>query len=301
MINHFRCLAWVVLAVTLSVMETGIAQPLNVSVVLSEEGGVYQEFAEALENNLIKHDVALSIAKAGQPLFPEPDLIIAVGAKAATAVVDTSTQPVLTVFLSKETFEKLQRDPLKKTASISAIFLDQPIERQMSLINAALPNAHHVGIVYSHASPELRTLRAKATEHGLVVHEQQVNSNNPLPAALQEALKTSEVILALPDLDVYNASTIRNILLAAYRSRVPVVGFSASFVRAGAICGVFTPPPQLATQAASAVKQFAENHSLPAAQFAHEFEVQVNVQVGQSLGLNIPGAAEIKSAIRGDR
>lgn len=289
------------LAMTLSVMETGIAQPLNVSVVLSEEGGVYQEFAEALENNLMKQNVAISIINAGQPLFPEPDLIVAVGAKAATAVVTTSTQPVLTVLLSKETFEKLQREPLKRTAPISAIFLDQPIERQMSLINAALPNAHHVGLLYSHASPDLRSLRAKATERGLVVHEQEVSSNNTLPAALQEVLKTSEVILALPDLEVYNASTIRNILLAAYRSRVPIVGFSASFVRAGAVCAVYTAPTQLATQAASAVKQFAENRSLPAAQFAREFEIQVNVQVAQSLGLNIPSAAEMKSQIRGDR
>lgn len=286
---------------TLSVMEAGIAQPLNVSVVLSEEGGVYQEFADALPRSLVKHNVAISIVNAGQPFFPEPDLIIAVGTKAATAVMTTSTQPVLTVLLSKETYEKLQRDPLKKAAAASAIFLDQPIERQVSLINAALPNARHIGLLYSHASPDLRTLRARATEYGLVVHEQEVTASNPLPTALQETLKTSEVILALPDLEVYNASTIRNILLAAYRSRVPIVGFSASFVRAGAICAVYTTPAQLATQAASAVKQFAENRSLPAAQFAREFEVQINAQVAQSLGLSIPSSAEIKSKVRGDR
>lgn len=301
MINHFRSLSWAVLAMTLSLMETGIAGPLNVSVVLSEESVVYQEFSDALKNNLVKQGATISVVNAGQPLLPEPDLIIAVGTKAATAMAATSsTYPVLNVFLFKETFAKLQRDYPKRTA-FSAIYLDQPIERQLNLINVALPGAHHVGLFYSHASPELRALRTKAAERNLILNEQEVNSSNGLPAALQEILRTSEVILALPDVEIFNASTIRNILLAAYRSQVPIVGFSASFVRAGAICAVYTTPAQFAAQTANAIKQFAENHSLPAAQHAREFEVQVNVQVARSLGLNMPSAADIKNDIGGQK
>lgn len=300
MISHFRSFAWAVLAMTLSVMEAGVAEPLNISVVLSEEGGVYQEFSDALRSNLAKQNAAISIVNTGQSLLPEPDLIIAVGTKAATAMAASSTYPVLNVFLSKETFAKLQRDYPKRTA-LSAIYLDQPIERQLSMINIALPSVRHIGLLYSHASPELRALRVKAAESNMVLHEQEVSPSNSLPAALQETLRSSEVILALPDVEIYNTSTIRNILLAAYRSQVPIIGFSSSFVRAGAVCAVYTTPAQLAAQTASAIKQFAENHSLPAAQHAHEFEVQVNAQVARSLGLNIPSAADMKNEMGGQK
>lgn len=286
---------------TLSVMEAGIAEPLDISVVLSEEGGVYQEFAEALRSNLGKQTAVVSITNIGQPTLSEPDLVIAVGTKAATAMAATSLHPVLNVFLSKETFSKLQKDNLKRTNPFSAIYLDQPVERQVSLIKSALPNASHIGLLYSHPSPELRTLHAKATEHKLVLHEQEVSAGNSLPSALQEILKTSDVILALPDTEIYNATTIRNILLAAYRSQVPMIGFSASFVRAGAVCAVYTTPGQFATQAASAIRQFAESRTLPVAQYAHEFEIQVNLQVARSLGLNIPNATDMKYELGGQK
>jgi ABC-type uncharacterized transport system substrate-binding protein len=119
-----------------------------------------------------------------------------------------------------------------------------------------------------------------------------------LSNALQEILLgRSEVLLALPDAAVYNDSTIRNILLATYRRGIPLIGFSSGYVKAGALCAVFSTPAQIATQAAALILQFANTHALPFPQYSHEFEVMVNEQVARSLDLQVKGASALHDEI----
>lgn len=274
------------------------AEPLRVAVALSEEGGAYREFNDTLRNLLARQNVVLSVMTATQS-ERDVDLIIAVGMKAATDFASPNSAAVFNTFVPKEGYAKLQQQFPKRTNPYSAIYLDQPIERQIELIRAALPNIHHLGILYSSPPNDLRRLRIKSTEQHLILHEQLVNAEVSLPVALQNILRDSEVILALPDSDVYNASTIRNILLASYRAKTPIIGFSSSFVRAGALCAVFSTPEQIATQTAHVIKQYADSHALPVASHSSEFEVLVNLQVTRSLELNIPSSSELHSQMGG--
>jgi len=106
------------------------------------------------------------------------------------------------------------------------------------------------------------------------------------------------VLLVLPDSAIYNGLTIRNILLATYRSSVPLIGFSSFYVKAGALCAVFSAPEQIAAQVASLIRQFGETRLLPAAQYPQEFEVMVNERVAHSLGLHIRPAIELGAEIK---
>ena len=108
-------------------------------------------------------------------------------------------------------------------------------------------------------------------------------------------LQDSDVLLALPDSSVYNSATLRNILLATYRSGIPLIGLSPAYVKAGALCAVFSTPTQIAAQAAMAIQQFWEISALPVAQYPQLFEVTVNEQVGRSLGLSIKSPAELQN------
>lgn len=290
-------MAWAALCL-LIITQPVFAEPLYVTVVLSEEGGAYQEFSDALRKRLAKQNVALNIAAMNQPVG-DSDLIIAVGMKAAAAMATFKSVAIFNVFIPKEGYSKLQQNFPKRTTTYSAIYLDQPIERQFDLIAAALPNLRHIGILYADLPHDLNMLRQQAAEQKMTLHEQIVTPATGLSDALQELLHTSDVILALPDAEVYNVATIRNILLATYRANVPLVGFSSSFVRAGGLCAVFSTPTQIAKQTAGAINQFAETHTLPPAQYALEFEVLVNTQVMRSLNLTVPPPQELHSKIGG--
>jgi hypothetical protein len=113
-------MAWAALWV-LIITQPVFAEPLYVTVVLSEEGGAYQEFSDALRKRLAKQNVALNIAAMNQPVG-DSDLIIAVGMKAAAAMATFKSVAIFNVFIPKEGYS-VSRTPVQRH---SAIYLDQP-------------------------------------------------------------------------------------------------------------------------------------------------------------------------------
>lgn len=275
------------------------AEPLLVNVILSENGGSYSEFSAALRENLLDSNVTLSIQDAAQPQ-PNSGLIIAVGMKAASVVANNYAHTVLNVMIPKSGHKKLLHDfpGWEKSSLYSSIYLDQPIERQLGLIAASLPDRDRVGVLLdSHTQDELEQLRQKAIEYGLSLYEQKVEADTPLFDALQNVLQHSDVVLALPAPAIYNSSTLRNILVSTYQAGIPLVGFSSAYVRAGAICAVFSSPAHFALQASMLVRKFIETGILPSAQYPKFYEVAVNHRVAQSLGININDSDELVKKI----
>ena len=105
-------------------------------------------------------------------------------------------------------------------------------------------------------------------------------------------------ISALPDPTVYHAATLQNILLTTYRARVPLVAFSAAYVRAGAVLAVYSTPAQVARRAAEMVKSWQAGRGLPPPQMPREFAVAANAKVAASLGLMLDDAAVIAEDLR---
>lgn len=265
---------------------------------MTEEGGVYQEFAQSFSEMVERKNISITIRQINNSL-PESNLIVAVGMKSAAIAINSNT-PVLSVFVSRNGFEKLLRElpAHREQQSFSAVYLDQPAKRQLDLIAAALPGAKNIGLLYSALTPDITNLRKAAAENRFVLRENKVESEDSMYRDLQSMLQKSDVLLAIPDAQIYNALTMRNILLSTYHSGIPVVGYSQPYVRAGALCAVFTTPRQFAAQAAFVTRQFADTGRLPSAQYAAEFDVMVNQQVARSLGIQIKETAMLIRQIK---
>ena len=151
-----------------------------------------------------------------------------------------------------------------------------------------------VGILFESPPPEeVEQLRQKASDYGLGLYEQEVGNNKPLFEALQNVLQHSDVLLAIPAPAIYNSSTLRNILVSTYQTRIPLVGFSSAYVKAGATCAVYSTPMQFASQAGAATRKYIETNALPAAQYPKYYEVAVNERVAQSLGIDLRNPDEL--------
>lgn len=278
-----------------------LAEQPAVAVVLSENSGAYLEFANALREELERRHIPAVVIDHPGGALPQPSLVVGVGMKAAATVAAGDAPAVLNVLAPKAGHEKLLRDFPRRARSknYSALFLDQPASRQVSLLVAALPEAKRIGVMYATPSAEIAQLGREMRKHGLVLVEQAISSAFPLNDALNSVLKESQALLALPDAEVYNNSTVRNILLATYRSGAPLIGFSQGYVKAGALCAVYSTPAQLAAQTAALVEKFAETRALPPPQYPQEFEVGVNEQVARSLGVRIKSAGKLRDEIQG--
>ncbi len=270
------------------------ADPLRVTLVLSEEGGTYQAFSDALRNKLQSDKFVLKTQKTGNSINPS-NLYIAVGMKAAAELADRDI-PSLSVLVPREGYDKLPTQ--RRVTPRSAIFLDQPMERQVAFLLAALPDTRRVGVIYSHPPPELQVLRKLLTDRNIRLHERAVNEAHPLNDALGKVLSESEVLFVLADAKVYNAGTIRNILLTSYRKQVPLIGISHAYTRAGALCAIFSTPKQIAAQTADAILQFAASGRMPPDSYPRQFEVSVNRQVARSLDIPIRDADRLRDEVR---
>lgn len=291
----FHCRAWAQEAVT---------------VVLSEDGGAYAEFASQLGNALGQASgaktpmrvVTLNSLKDEPPTRSnQSQLLVAVGTPAMTALARKPPNvPVLNVLVPRASFRSLARSSARTQDSklFSAVFFDQPWGRQLALIRHAV-TGRRVGILLGKDSADLSaSLLAAARDAQMVASIEMVADEADLLPALKRLLPNSDALLAVPDATIYNRSSIATILLTSYRAKVPLFGFSPSYVKAGALAAVFSQPGQIAQQVAEIIQNLPTSGSLPAPQSPRYFSVNVNPQVRQSLELVMDDEAQLLQKLK---
>ena len=275
------------------------AAPPRVVIVSSEHGGAYLEASQALVAELARSGVngddvlAMSAAEVSASAPLNPQLFVALGAAAAKVLLDAKVHaPVLCALLPRSSFERLLASRADKpAASWSALYLDQPWSRQIGLIGLALPNARRIAVLWGpesqQAAPALRRL---ATAQGLELLETSAPSAESAFAGLHEALRGAGLLLAVPDAQLYNASSIQHILLASFRARVPMMAFSPAYVRAGALLALYVTPTQVGVQAGAVAFNVLRGQALPPPLYSRDFTVVVNEHVARSLGISLDPA-----------
>lgn len=260
------------------------AETLSVHLVLSDSTAPYQQFSSALNKALAASKADVTVTEQGANAA-KTDLVIAVGMKATELALADSSSPVLSVMVPRAGYEALleKHASRKLLKAVSAIYLDQPWERQLNFIQAALPKHAIVGVLYSPSTAIVLPRLPK----GMSINARSVRSAETLFATLENILETSDVLLVIPDSEIYSSSNMRNILLTSYRHKVPLVGISQAYVNAGALCAIFSTPEQLAWQTASAIASFAADRHLHAPQYPASFSIGVNQQVANSLGIEL--------------
>jgi ABC-type uncharacterized transport system substrate-binding protein len=135
-------------------------------------------------------------------------------------------------------------------------------------------------------------MKALTQSIGLELVEATVSPDQSLFQSLKKALEEADVLLAVADPQVYNSSSIQNILLSSFRANVPMVAFSPAYVRAGALLSVHVTPTQIGLQAAAISRGVLQGKALPAAPlYSQDFNVAVNEHVARSLGLTLDAGA----------
>ena len=284
---------------------TTAGEPLVV-LVSSERGAAYQEAATALLTELERGGVAhqevlqLSPAELAATSRLTPRLFVALGTDASTALVRYQAKaPVLATLLPRASFERLSHAADSQTLSrFSALYLDQPLSRQLDLVRLALPKARRIGVLWGEESAtQEKALESQARARGLTLVGARVGPGEPVFNGLKKIVEEIDLLLALADSRIYNSSTLQNILLTSFRSQVPMLAFSPAYVRAGALLSVYTTPEQIGRQAGLMVLEALQGRELGLSQFPREFRVDVNEHVARTLGLNLD-ARELAERLR---
>ncbi len=227
------------------------------------------------------------------------DLIVAVGIKAAKQLNSYKVQtPILYSLIPSQSFPGIRNKSSSRQKS--AIYIDQPITRQLQLIKSAMPGRKKVGVLLGKYSGIGKSrLQQKIRKMGLKPVVLHVTKNN-IGNSLEDIYSRVDVLLALPDPSVYNRKTIMKVLLSSYRHRVPVIGYSAAYVKSGAAIGIFSTPNNIGQQIGDEIAKFFTqgNRRLSSPSYPRYFNVKTNNSVINSLKLRIPSRKTIISRIR---
>ncbi|HEX5612701.1 MAG TPA: ABC transporter substrate binding protein [Burkholderiales bacterium] len=278
------------------------ASAVEVSIVLSDDGPAYVEAAQAVESRLsalakVQRVPVEGLDRPGRA----PAAVVTLGARAFQAALASAQRvQIVAALIPRAAYEQeLKRASRSANAPPTAVFLDQPLGRQLDLVRIVLPSPKRIGLLVSPATEKLvRPMESAARLRGLVIVHESVADPSRISPSLVHVLEGSDVLLALPDPSIYNAGTIHNILLTSLRMRRPLIGFSEAYVRAGALAAVYSRPQQAGRQAAEIVARTIGGAALPPPQDPQAFAVRVNHVLAQSLGLAIPAEEVIHEMLQ---
>lgn len=293
----------ILLVLTASILCSAPAAALEVALVLSQKGGPYALFAQALEADM---------AASGQPLtdagslddvmlderIDQADLIVTGGFAATEALLKLGNKPVLAALISRQQYLALRHQ--YPGARLSAIVLDQPPARKIALMVAVLPDSERFGILLGPDTMALESNLARAVaESGRELITRQLSTPAELLPALGYTLSACDALLALPDPLLTTPVAARSVLLSSYRYRRPVFAHSRAYVDAGALAAVYTNPGQIARDVSDWLTALGDD-SLPEAEmrYPERFDVAINAQVARALNIDVPDVATIIQRMR---
>lgn len=299
--NKMSSLRFLILLALLLSAGAASAAPL-VSLLVADQKAANVEFASAFRKALTR--LAPTVEVRETEVFDEtsaasPKVIVAVGSQSFLQAIQKSKRaPVVAALLPRYAYERVLQQATGGVAT-SAVFLDQPEDRQLAMLSLLPGPPDTIGIFRSASNVlSLPRLRAGAAKYRLKLREEQVSAEHDLASAIQNMSAHADVILATPDPAIFSPQTIPGILLSAYRSRVPLVGFSPAYTRAGALVSMHSSVVQLAEQTAEMIRLMVAGGSVPAPQVPSDFEVSINRQVARSMGIELPVEGVLAERIR---
>jgi hypothetical protein len=280
-----------------------------VYVVQSDRGEAVALAAKALVAHLVDKGVGPSEIRSvyaddpelSAPLHEGVRVVVTIGSAALRSVLARPGRNplVISTMVPKLAYEREVAQAGRRAGFLgSALYLDQPMGRQLDLVGLALPKARRLGVVWGQESvAQLPVFAAAAQQRGLEPVVGSVAGGAALGVALRTALQDADAFFAMPDGQVFNSSTVTSVLVTSYRSRVPVIAFSPAWVRSGALLSLHTSAQQAGTLAGTMVRSYLQSGVVPSSQYPQEFEVTVNDLVARSLGLTLD-ASDLHARLR---
>ncbi len=292
-----QALGLVLLAAFSPARPGGAREAGEVIVVFASEVPAYQEALEGLRQSLGPGTVQprfldLTVAGFAGELAaalgrPATRLVIAIGTDAQLAVFSLRTEvPVLsTMILRSDAVRLPAREP--PSQRVAAVYLDLPVTGLLTEIKKLLPGKTRLGVIRnpSQTGQADPALEARARQLGFTPVVVDCSRPEDLAKAFLSLKPRADLVLLFPDSALYNNATVKPLILASLESRLPIIGFSSNFVRAGAAAGVYPDFRDVGSQAADLALRYLSGRAPLSDETPRKLVVAVNQRITRVLGL----------------
>lgn len=276
-------------------------------IVLSRQLDIYQQVAQKIDSDLESPSQTIDLSQLSGKLFKlsNYDNIIAVGSKAGDVLFSLAPaeKNLYITFLPKQTYQalltKYKGHTRIRKKTVTAVYLDQPINRQLRLAKLLIKDATAFATALGPTSktilPDIQ--KAAKSESLNLNHILLTESDNPIHK-LQSLVKGSGFFLALADKSVFNRSTAKWILYISFRQRIPLIAFSKKYVDAGALAAVFSSPKQIGRHTAETIRNTKNGIKNINGQYPRYFSIALNPTAAKSLRIKAPSVEQLEVQLR---
>ncbi len=271
--------------VQIAVLVSNNSQPYNETIhgfkQHMEKQGVRAEYKMyALEGDPGKADMAVQEIRKRRPA-----LIFCAGSLAAEkALKEIADIPVVSTMVVKSADIRRPNG--------TGVTLGFSAETQFQWMRRFLPKTKTVGVAFNpRENRDTVEEAAKVAQRmGFKLEAQEVLSPKDLPAALEKLVTTVDVLWGIADNVALNAQTAKLVLLSSFRNRVPFVGPSTAWTKAGALYSLDCDYTDMGAQCAEMAHKILQGASpgslLPSV--PRKIMYSINMKTAGEMALKIP-------------
>jgi putative tryptophan/tyrosine transport system substrate-binding protein len=266
----------------------------HILVVSSSEDSPYQEailgfkgqFSAQAKINFTELTLAQAKSTPKKIDSIKPDLIYTLGAEATQwASLETPRIPIVATMVLKD-------DVFKKSVNITGISLGYSLKTQFQWLKKFFPQQKAVAILYNPGenAATIQAARAITQQGGLRLVAIPVESPKELPYALEQLASNVDVLFAIPDETVMSVNTAKEVLLASFRNKVPLIGLSDNWVKSGAFYALSWDYKDLGQQCAGMAQKLLSGVTVQALPPEHPRKITytINAKIAEHMNIEVP-------------
>ena len=312
---------YVLFAVTLFCSAIAVADPINLIFLVSKPTTDYVDVLTTVQEELNKNFSDkyqytvefISKQTASQPSvsLPTADLIVTIGTAAADSVYQYQARqpklgaPIVSVLITDSSFVALANKYFGSldqafAQRVSAICIDQPTSRSIRLAKLLLPKAKKAGVMLGHSSVKRQQELANSiNEAGMTPEFVTIDAKDNPITKIEPVIRNTDVFIPVPDSRLINIATAKWILHLSYRHKVPVIAFSRTYVKAGALAAIYSSQHNVAMQAVELIAGAAIEGSKTGQAYPPKYySIHFNYSVAASLNVPIKSEQHYREQLR---
>ena len=171
--------------------------------------------------------------------------------------------------------------------NITGVLLDISPEMKLAGIKKILPNVKTIGMLYSAGSKQTyENIKNECEKRNITLNAKMVNEDAEFTNALNSAFSGSDCFLIILDPKIYFSQTLKFLLLESLKQKVPVIGLSSFYTKAGALASFDCDYKDLGRQSGDiAAKMLSGETSKPA--HPRKYKYSLNLITANKIGIDI--------------
>lgn len=222
-----------------------------------------------------------------------PQLVVTLGSAATEKVAKViKDSPVLFCMALNPLASGFIRSMASSGNNLTGASLDIPAQVQFEAIRTILPAVKKIGVIYNPQETDsvVQQARKVAKDMGLELVTVPIPSSDKVPDALRALDKSVDALWSVADSTTFTPASMEFIFLHTLRNKLPFMGLSPAFVKAGALLALAVDYQEVGNQCGTLATRIlaGDNPSSMPITTPQRAILHVNLKTAETLGIKIP-------------